>query len=195
MASQSSGYRSSTYHIVIEEYDKENDRHITERDLSKYLESEMRIAFYSFIKHDSDVNEEGAKERVHYHVIIVLNSGYAKSTIISAFANGLTCNIACVSVRKIKSFVKAVQYLLHKNNKDKFQYEYLDIWTNDVNELNLCLYENSSSYELDINYLYELCKCADCIADIYKALGIKKSRTYRSLIMDMYKEEHFDKFL
>lgn len=195
MASQSSGYRSSTYHLVIEEYDKLNNRHITERDLSKYLEDEMRIAFYSFIKHDSDVNEEGVSERVHYHIVIALNSAYAKSTIISAFANGLTCNVACISVRKNKSFVKSVQYLIHKNNKDKYQYDYLDIWTNDVNELNLCIYMNSSSYELDIGYLYELCKRSESIADVYKELGIQKSRTYRSLIIDMYKEEHIDRYL
>lgn len=189
MANQSS-YRSSTYHLVIEEYDKLNDRHITELDINNYLKDEMRVKFYAFIKHDNDVDE-----RTHYHIVVCLNTSYAKNTIINAFATALTCNVDIVHVRKIRSFVLSVQYLIHKNDKDKYQYEYLDIWTNDVNELNTCLYANFSSYEMDIEYLYELCKKCGSLADIYKELGIQKAKQYRSLIIDMYKEEHIERYL
>jgi len=194
MANQNN-YRSSTYHIVVEEFDKLNNKHITELDLNNYLKNEMRVAFYSFIKHDSDVDGEGNKERTHYHIVVALNTSYAKSTILNGFANGLSCNVDIVSARKVKSFVKSVQYLIHKNDKDKFQYDYLDIWTNDVNELNMCLYMSASSYEVDIDYLFELVKRSSSLSEIYKELGLQKSKQYRSLIFDMYKEEHIERFL
>ena len=144
MANQSS-FRSNTYHLVVEEFDKNNNLHINERLIGNYLKNEMRVNFYAFIKHDKDVDELGNNERVHFHIIIGLNTSYSKNTIICGFANGLSCNKDIISCRRIKSFCKSVQYLLHRNDKDKYQYDYLDIWTNDVNELNLSLYRNTSS--------------------------------------------------
>ena len=185
MANQNS-YRSRTYHLVIEEYDKENDKHLTLEDLQKCCNEDLKIKFYAFIKHDKDVDV-----RVHYHIVLLLNQTYSKSTIIHSFASSLLCNVDIISCRKIKSFVGSINYLIHKGIEDKYQYNYFDIYTNDDNELNSCMLLGASTYELDIDYLYQLCKHYDSLSDIYKCLGLELSKKYRSLILDMYNEEHF----
>lgn len=183
-------YRSKSWHIVLEEYDKLNDKHITEDDINNYLKDEMRFVFYAFIKHDSDVDSSNNKEHNHFHIIIICNTSYSKNTIISSFASGLFINRDIVSVRKMKNVVLSVQYLIHMNDKEKYQYDLMDVWSNDINELHSIIFESASQYELDIEYLIELVKSCDFITDVYRILGLDKSKKYRSLLKDMWNEEH-----
>lgn len=75
-------------------------------------------ANYSFasIVHDRDINEDGELKKVHMHVIIRLqntqeNSSLAKNL---GIREGLVCNIL--------SLKGSLEYLIHFNNPDKYQY-------------------------------------------------------------------------
>ena len=182
--------KSKFFHLVIEEYDKLNDKHIEDIELNNYLKDNECVQFYAFIKHDKDVNENG-NERVHYHVVIVLKSEYSKTTIINDIASKLMINKNCVGSRRVIDFVLMVQYLIHQNDKDKYQYDLLDIWSNDTNEVMKVLFEGVSSFDIDIDMIIQLVKNSDSLATIYKELGIKKVRTYRSIIIDLWKEKYF----
>lgn len=185
--------KSSIYHLVIEEYDKLNGKHITELDINNYLRDNESILFYAFILHDRDVNESGEIERKHYHVVIKLNNPYAKSTIINDIASKLLINKYCIGSRKVRDFVLMVQYLIHKNDKDKFQYDLMDIWTSDTNEEFKIIFDGVSQYDLDIKYLIELVHSCTSLSDVYIELGLSKSRTYRSIINDLWKERLISK--
>lgn len=182
--------KSKFFHLVVEEYDKLNDKHISEFDLNNYLKDNECIQFYAFIKHDKDLNDSGA-ERVHYHLVIVLKTDYSKTTIINDISSKLLVNKHCIGSRRVFDFVLMVQYLIHQNDKDKYQYDVLDVWCNDTNELFKILYEGVSSYDLDIDMIIALVNKSNSLATIYKELGIKKARTYRSLIIDLWKEKNF----
>lgn len=182
--------KNSQYHLVIEEYDKLNDKYIKDSDIKDYLEANESIIFYCFILHDNDTKEDGTLERKHYHISIQLNNPYSKTTIINDMAAKLLINKNCISSRKVKDFVKSTQYLIHKNDKDKFQYDILDIWTNDTNEEFKIMFESVSSYEIDIDYLITLVNKSNDLSTIYKELGLKKARTYRSIIMDLWKDKY-----
>jgi len=182
--------KSNQFHLVIEEYDKLNDKHITESDIKDYLESNESIVFYCFILHDSDTKDDGTLVRKHYHIVVQLNNSYSKSTLVNDIVAKLFVNRAIVSSRKIKDFVLSVQYLIHKNDKDKYQYAIFDIWTNDTNEEFKILYESVSSYEIDIDYLITLVNKSSDLSSIYKELGLKKARTYRGIIMDLWKDKN-----
>lgn len=183
--------KSSSFHLVIEEYDKLNNKHISDIQLNNYLKSNESIIFYAFVLHDNDVNESGEVERKHYHCVIKLNNPYSKTTIIKDIAKTLLINDYCIGSRKIRDFVLMVQYLIHKNDKDKYQYDLLDIWTSDTNEVMKILYDGVSSYDLDIDYLCELVRCSSTLSQVYKTLGLSKSRTYRSIINDLWKDRRF----
>lgn len=181
--------KTSQHHLVIEAYDKLNNKNISERDISNYLSSQDNILFYSFIKHDKDINDLGELERVHYHLVIKYNNTYSKNTVINDIAKSLMVNRNIISNRIGLDFILSVQYLIHQNNKEKYQYDILDIWTNDVNEMFSILYDSVSSYDLDIDYLLELVRDNQSISAIYKILGLKKVKQYRAIINDLWKEK------
>ena len=180
--------KSSYFHLVIEKYDTLNNKVITEQELNNYLKNNEVITFYAFILHDKDINECGELVREHYHLIVCLKNPYSKTTLINDISSKLLINKVIVQSRLIKDFVKSVQYLLHKNDKEKYQYDLLDIWTNDTNEVIGIINEGISQYDLDIDYLIELVNCSSCITSVYKELGLKKTRTYRSIIIDLWKD-------
>jgi len=180
--------KSSQYHLVIEEYDKLNDKIITESILNDYLKDNESILFYAFIKHDNDIDIDGVVERNHYHLIIKFRNPYSKTTVINDIASKLLINKNIISCRKCLNFVLSVQYLVHQNDKDKYQYDLIDCWTNDSNEFMNCIINNVSSYDLDIDYLITLVNTSDRLETVYRELGLKNSRTYRSIITDLWKE-------
>lgn len=180
--------KSIQYHLVIEETDILNQKTITEVDLKNYLNDNESILFYAFIKHDSDFDEYGEKERNHYHLVLRLKNQYSKTTIINDIAQKLLINKNIISCRKCLNFVLSVQYLVHKNDKDKYQYDLMDCCTNDSNEFMNCIINNISSYEIDIDYLIKLINCSDSLFTVYKELGLKNACTYRSIITDLWKE-------
>ena len=180
--------KSSYFHLVIEKNDTLNNKVITELELNNYLKDNESIVFYAFVLHNKDVKESGEIEREHYHVVIVLKCPYSKTTIINDIAKCLLINKSCIGSRKIRDFVLMVQYLIHKNDKEKYQYDLLDIWTSDVNEVIGIMNEGISQFDLDINYLIELVNSCDSITSVYKELGLKKSRTYRSILIDLWKD-------
>ena len=180
--------KSSYFHLVIEKNDTLNNKVISEIELNDYLKDNESIVFYAFVLHNKDVKESGEIEREHYHVVIVLKSPYSKTTIINDIAKCLMINKNCIGSRKIRDFVLMVQYLIHKNDKEKYQYDLLDIWTSDTNEVIGIMNEGISQYDLDINYLIELVNCCDSLTSVYKELGLKKSRTYRSILIDLWKD-------
>ena len=180
--------KSSYFHIVLEKFDKLNNKEISELELNNYLRNNDVVQFYAFILHDKDVNVSGEIERPHYHIVVVLKNPYSSKTVLNDIVSKLFINRSCVGTRKIFDFVLMCQYLIHKNDKDKYQYDLLDIWSNDVDELFSILYDGTSQYDMDINYLIELVHCSNTLRDVYKTLGLKKSRTYRSIIVDLWKE-------
>ena len=182
--------KSSYFHLVLEEFDNLNDKHITELDVNNYLKDNECILFYAFILHDKDINESGEVERKHYHIVIVLRNPYSKMTIVNDISSKLMINRNCVGSRKIFDFVLMVQYLIHMNNKEKYQYDLLDIWTNNVNELISIINDGVSQYDMDIVYLIELVRNSNSLSNVYRELGLKKSRTYRSINVDLWKEHH-----
>lgn len=180
---------NNKYCLIIEEYDKENNKHITELDICNYLRSkEDDFKYWAFIKHDSDVDVDGEVKREHYHIVVVLNDKLGKNSVMMGFVKELMINPSCVSIRKCLDVVKSVQYLIHQNDKDKYQYDLLDIWTNDVNEMMSILMNNVSTYEVDIEYLIKLTESCKSLKQVYMQLGLKRSKEYRSLVIDLWKE-------
>lgn len=71
---------------------------------------------YALILHDKDVDEDGVIKKAHYHVVL----RFKNQTWNSAVAKDL--GIELNYIQKVRSFDNALQYLIHFNDSDKFQY-------------------------------------------------------------------------
>lgn len=72
---------------------------------------------YALIVHDKDVDEDGNLKKAHFHVI--LEFSYAKWQHALADDLGITSNY----IQQCRNFENALEYLIHYNDENKFQYE------------------------------------------------------------------------
>jgi len=111
-------------------------------DLIDILNSNNEILEYYGIIHDSDIKEEtGEIKKQHYHLFISYND-YGRYTIdkVREFFKPLTNRI-----NSVKSFKKAIQYLVHFNDKNKYQYSIDNIFTNNKDKMLKCFEEKEKS--------------------------------------------------
>lgn len=181
---------STQFSLVIETHDTLNDKFITKADLKRWLlENETAVTYWSLVEHDKDHNEQGELIRAHYHMVLVLRTPKASKTVVNDIAKFLLINKNCISCKVVTSFVKCVQYLIHYNDKDKYQYKVEDIETSDRNDLLTTILESTSQYEFDFNYLFKLVRESNSLEVVYRTLGVKLVRTYRSVIIDLWKDK------
>jgi hypothetical protein len=101
----------NTSRIIIQLYAE----HITSDQILNVLTSKKSIKRWAYILHDKDPGKP------HYHVMIDFGRSYEVSRIYDWFDHpGLeTSNL----IEQVKSWTAFVQYLIHKNDQDKYQYE------------------------------------------------------------------------
>ena len=99
---------------------------------------------YFLIEHKEDV------ANIHYHIVLKFASPTRFDTIKNKIPFG--------DIQNSKSLKNSVQYLVHMNSPEKYQYQWEDIITN-TKELNKYQLKSKVSEELDINfYIDEISK-------------------------------------
>lgn len=145
---------------------------------------------YALIMHDLDtkLNEDGevVRKTEHFHFVCVLNSAVRISTFIHRVADACGVPSLAVTADKCSSIESSVQYLIHKNDADKHQYQESDIvraW--DDGDWRVLM--ESEPNQVSFDYFYRVCSQATSICDVIKAVGISKYHAYRNTIQDIYK--------
>lgn len=80
--------------------------------------------------------KEGEIKKKHYHVVAWTDH----SPILLGTAASQKFDIPSNYVQRVKNLRKAIQYLIHKNNPDKFQYDVSELQLKDVDEKELRKY-------------------------------------------------------
>lgn len=173
--------KNDCFSIVIETHDYLNNLSISKEVLQNYLDSQDNIIFYAFILHDSDENTP------HYHIVIKLHNALSKTTIINDFAKFLNCNKTIIQVQTTYDLVLSVQYLCHKNDNNKFAYDFNLIQTNDIVTLDT-LFKGANCFKLNIDYLRYVCISANRLTDVFSTLGIETSKRYYQIIKIVWEE-------
>lgn len=179
--------KSNLFTIVLESYDKENQKEIKEIDLYNYFENEDYFNFYAFIKHDKDTDEFGVLKRPHFHIVLETKNTYGKNTIINEFAKMFMINKSCVSVRCYEDINDACAYLIHKNDTEKYQYSRCSVITNDKKQYYDYLDYNEIP-NLEIATIGMICADCDKLSDVYARVGISNAKNYRFVIKDIFDE-------
>lgn len=99
--------------------------HLTLETIQKVLGEQNSIDKYLYILHDKDKKEDGTMKNPHYHVYLHFNNSRCFDNIAKWF--GLPVSF----VSKIKGrFGDALEYALHKNAPEKYQYSASDAVAN-----------------------------------------------------------------
>ncbi len=143
--------------------------------------------YYSIV-HDKDILESGELKGLHIHLITTFNSRIRLKTALNRICNAFKIDdVNAVSIKPVHDFTLCIQYLIHKNNPEKFQYDLRFIYTNAEEELASQLLINACSLEYDGD-LFTLCLNAENKIDVLKKIGFAKYSAYAKAIDLMFLE-------
>lgn len=109
------GIRGTVYQFLLY---PDNDSHM------KALDTIKSCYEYAYILHDKDVSDEGEVKKVHIHCIVKL----PKPKTLHSLCNDV--GLEDRFCQKVNNEKYALRYLIHKDNKDKYQYSENDILSN-----------------------------------------------------------------
>lgn len=155
--------------------------------LEKWLKDNCKD--YSFIAHDKDVDETGYNVTFHYHCVFTLKKQKIRlSTTLNSLSNFLGCSSFAISIDKCDNYGLSLQYLVHRNHQDKFQYDLKDVVSSlPFEELSMVLTETSDVLNFDVLKTI----CAESFGSrmyIMSKIGIGYYSKYRNVINDILGE-------
>ena len=145
----------------------------------------VECKLFGLIIHDKDIGEDGVLKTPHIHLIGVLKSRKRKSTIINALGKVSNLNNFAVSVEMASSFDSCFQYLVHKNDKDKFQYPLSAVVTN-LEEEEIEVIMESSPTGIDFERVRSICLTSDSLLGVIEQVGLSTYQHYRPAIIDIF---------
>lgn len=158
--------------------------------LNKLINDNPNIE-YSYIKHNIDSDDNC----IHYHLVLYFKGKVKRFTTIQTLFDG-----AHIEQTNRQRYQRCIQYLIHKNNPQKQQYDINEIVSNIDKP---CLYDiiQSVGYEF---ILFDETKIFDYMTDFYNkyhnvninqfitTFGLSALRQYYFIIKDLIKEFNND---
>lgn len=145
---------------------------------------------FAFISHDNDIDSvTGLVIPIHYH--IVMNAKDKRKRLsthledLRAFFNFKDNN--GIEIDKYRTWENALQYLIHKNNKEKTQHDFNEIITN-IDKDELKTYLSCDTFVISFDLIYSTCLSSKNIVDVIRSLGISNYQRYRATIWDIWNE-------
>lgn len=153
-------------------------------DITEYLKQTTDT--YAMILHDKDTLDDGELKKKHLHIVYERSKRIRLSTELNNLSKQFAINVNAISIEKTKDFVGSVQYLIHKKQPSKYQYDISKIITNIDND-ELTNYINMENNSISYEYLSEIISISETLEDIIKAVGLVQYRLYRVIIHDIIK--------
>lgn len=149
---------------------------------------EIHCDIFAMILHDKDVLENGEIKTKHIHLVAILKNNRRRlSSTLDEISTCCLVNTLAVSIDKMSDLVGSLQYLIHKHNPEKHQYDISDIITN-ISSGELHTYMASDSKSMSIEYLIDVICLHKNKIDIMRTIGLQYYHLYRNVINDIYKE-------
>lgn len=163
---------------------KEDFVNIFRTTLKDFLDSSGYL--YFAIVHDMDYDDKGKKKTLHAHIVINSPKRMRVMTFIYRLSDALSWPENTISAMGYDDIATSVQYLIHKNNPEKWRYECEEIMTNCPTQTFNDLLA-SDIVEVDAR---ELCRLIDegySDRDIAYRIGLGSYSVYRNAIRDFRK--------
>lgn len=177
--------RSTCFKLVIEQFDKLNNKIINFSDIVYWLEHLHNdiVEFYALVLHDK------TEDRLpHYHLVVQFDRKFCCNTVLNDLSKYIMCNVNCISIMLSSNLCSDIQYLTHEFVQDKAdKYDYDFILTNDEKKLH-DLYNGVNDEIISIEYIVYLCEKYNSLIEVYAQLGIQWSQKYWRVIDNIYRE-------
>lgn len=145
---------------------------------------------YVFICHDHDVDAStGLIITKHYHIVL---NALAKDKRLSTHLRDIVSffgfeNADGICIEKYDSYEGSLQYLLHKNNKEKTQHDISELRYNiDKGDLETYLSVDLETNEITFERVYTICMTSSNKIEIIRQLGLANYQKYRATILDIF---------
>lgn len=104
---------------------------------------------YAFILHDKDVLDSGELKHKHIHLVGTLRSSKIRlSTTLNNISEICGLNTDAISIEKLADINGGIQYLIHKNQPSKYQYDVSFIKSNLSSSELQCYLDSGQGFSL-----------------------------------------------
>lgn len=149
------------------------------------------VADYGYILHDKDLKDDGELKTPHVHLVASYPQGKRNtrwSTWVNKLADYLGLDVRSISLDSCVSFDSSLQYLIHKNDIDKFQYPLEEVKSSyDLQELNTIMQREVKSFTID--YAIRIIDECETLTEAIKVFGLKIYYQYRNIIKDLWNDK------
>lgn len=151
---------------------------------------------WAYIVHDKDKHEDNTDKGLHLHLKFILNNnkGPRLSTTLNELSKLLSIDKTAFTIEKMESVAGSLQYLIHKNDPEKHQYDVSEIVSNlSESELNTYLYAETEDITTDT--LIDICTLNwRSKITILKTIGLRYYSRYRGVIADICNEVEMSQY-
>ena len=102
--------------------------------IPKFENLKLFVTYYAYILHDRDTkldeNNNVISKTIHYHLVLKFPQPKRFNSVLCNLSILLGLPLECISLRSFDNLSIALNYLIHKSDKNKFQYSIEDIFTN-----------------------------------------------------------------
>lgn len=151
-----------------------------------------REFFVATIIHDKDLDENNYPKTTHLHAFVEMNSTYTKKQLLENFSRLLSIDPIRISVKQDNNGYLLVQYLTHKNNQEKHQYEFSSIKTNNDQLLAVKYNQTYTSPEERKERLEMDLKEATSLLEFINLQGLETANKYRATFNQVKQEQHLN---
>lgn len=156
--------------------------------IQNIFEELLRAGFtYYGILHDKDTDSNGERKRAHLHIVLCSLNRMRVKQLINYLSDTCDTNNENIQVMEVLSLVGSIQYLIHLNDCNKFQYDKSEIITNDERNLDGYLLESikvnqvTTKVLIDFIFVQQLGRL-----ELINCIGIGSYTHYRNTINDLY---------
>lgn len=141
--------------------------------------------------HDKDLTETKEHKTIHLHAFIELfetSKQPTKTALLNELSNLLEIDKNLISIEKTENDYLGVQYLTHKNDKSKYQYDYSNIKTNNETLLKQKYF---TIYQKPNDIMTDILNCKT-LTELMTAQGITIANKYRNTFNQIKTEQQQD---
>ena len=152
-------------------------------DMSKIYDELCKDGYlFAYIFHDKDTDNDGVIKRKHLHLVLECPTRRRVSYYIKHLAMMFGVDRSQVQVEVSNNFDWDIQYLIHKNNPEKYQYDGTDIITNmsrsELDERMLTVVHK----EVTAKFIFDTVKSCKTKSQVIFRLGLGNANIYKSVI-------------
>lgn len=151
---------------------------------------------YAMIEHTNDKDPiTGEIVPTHFHIVGKANK---TKTPMSTHLNDLVKyfrfeNANGIEIDKYDNEVKAIQYLIHKNQPEKTSHKVSEVLTTFSKEDLTNIMASETGETINFDLVYVTCKTSNNIVEVIKAIGFHTYHKYRNTIKDIFECVQTDK--